>query len=105
MERKIFWMVFTGLGLVADFVLPLWWGLGSHGPSPLYRMVGRLPQRVVLNSANSGSLLHRKTLTGYVAPGPAGYRPRSGDQAPGKRGGVRGNTSSHRSVERKRVAP
>jgi hypothetical protein len=27
MERKIFWMVFTVLGLAADFMLPLWLGL------------------------------------------------------------------------------
>ncbi len=27
MERKIFWMVFTVLGLVADIVLPIWLGL------------------------------------------------------------------------------
>ena len=26
MEKKIFWMVFTVLGLVADFLLPIWWG-------------------------------------------------------------------------------
>jgi uncharacterized membrane protein len=32
MERKIFWMVFTVLGLVADFVLPIWWGLASTIP-------------------------------------------------------------------------
>lgn len=27
MERKIFWMVFTVLGIVADIVLPIWLGL------------------------------------------------------------------------------
>jgi hypothetical protein len=27
MERKIFWASFTVLGLAADFILPLWWGL------------------------------------------------------------------------------
>jgi hypothetical protein len=32
MERKIFWMSFAVLGLLADFLLPLWWALGSTIP-------------------------------------------------------------------------
>jgi hypothetical protein len=32
MERKIFWISFTLLGLAADFVLPLWWALGATIP-------------------------------------------------------------------------
>jgi hypothetical protein len=32
MERKIFWMVFTVLGLIADFLLPLWWGVAATIP-------------------------------------------------------------------------
>jgi hypothetical protein len=32
MERKIFWMVFTVLGLAADFLLPLWLGLAATIP-------------------------------------------------------------------------
>lgn len=32
MERKIFWMVFIALGLLADFLLPLWWALGATIP-------------------------------------------------------------------------
>lgn len=32
MERKIFWLVFIVLGLIADFVLPLWWALFSTIP-------------------------------------------------------------------------
>ena len=32
MERKIFWMTFTVLGLLADFLLPLWWGLAATIP-------------------------------------------------------------------------
>ncbi len=32
MERKIFWISFTVLGLAADFVLPLWWALGTTIP-------------------------------------------------------------------------
>jgi hypothetical protein len=32
MERKIFWFSFTVLGLLADFVLPLWWALGATIP-------------------------------------------------------------------------
>lgn len=27
MQRKIFWLVFMCLGLIADFTLPLMWGL------------------------------------------------------------------------------
>jgi hypothetical protein len=32
MERKIFWMTFTVLGLLADFLLPIWWGLAATAP-------------------------------------------------------------------------
>jgi len=32
MERKIFWISFTVLGLVADFILPLWWALFASIP-------------------------------------------------------------------------
>ncbi len=32
MERKIFWLVFIVLGLVADFLLPLWWALAATIP-------------------------------------------------------------------------
>lgn len=31
-ERKIFWLTFTVLGLGADVVLPLWWALGATIP-------------------------------------------------------------------------
>jgi hypothetical protein len=31
-ERKIFWMIFVVLGLMADFVLPAWWALGASIP-------------------------------------------------------------------------
>ncbi|MGC1416535.1 MAG: hypothetical protein WA817_14710 [Candidatus Acidiferrum sp.] len=27
MEKKIFWLTFGGLGLVADLALPFWWAL------------------------------------------------------------------------------
>ncbi len=27
MERKIFWLSFTVLGILADVVLPLWWAI------------------------------------------------------------------------------
>ena len=32
MERKIFWLMFAVLGLIADFVLPLWSGLEATVP-------------------------------------------------------------------------
>jgi hypothetical protein len=32
MERKIFWISFTVLGLAADLILPLWWALASTIP-------------------------------------------------------------------------
>lgn len=32
MERKIFWIVFAVLGLLADIVLPLWWALVATLP-------------------------------------------------------------------------
>ena len=32
MEKKIFWTTFTVLGLLADFLLPIWWGLAATVP-------------------------------------------------------------------------
>jgi hypothetical protein len=32
MERKVFWGLFTALGLVADFALPLGWALAATVP-------------------------------------------------------------------------
>jgi hypothetical protein len=32
MERKIFWITLTVLGLLADFLLPIWWALGATVP-------------------------------------------------------------------------
>lgn len=32
MEKKIFWILFVVLGLVADFVLPFWWGVVATIP-------------------------------------------------------------------------
>lgn len=32
MERKVFWISFAVLGLVADVVLPLWWALLASIP-------------------------------------------------------------------------
>jgi hypothetical protein len=32
MQRKIFWMTFTVVGLVADLFLPFWWAVGATIP-------------------------------------------------------------------------
>jgi hypothetical protein len=32
MERKIFWITFIALGLVADIVLSMWWALAATIP-------------------------------------------------------------------------
>ncbi len=32
MERKIFWALFIGLGLIADLALPLFWGVVATIP-------------------------------------------------------------------------
>ena len=32
MEKKIFWLLFCVLGLVADIMLPLWWALFATIP-------------------------------------------------------------------------
>lgn len=32
MQRKVFWMTFTALGLIADLALPFWWALGATIP-------------------------------------------------------------------------
>jgi hypothetical protein len=31
-ERKVFWIVFSVLGVLADIVLPLWWALAATIP-------------------------------------------------------------------------
>jgi hypothetical protein len=32
MEKKVFWISFTLLGLLADVILPLWWALAATLP-------------------------------------------------------------------------
>ncbi len=32
MQKKIFWVVFAILGLLADFLLPFWWAFGATIP-------------------------------------------------------------------------
>ena len=32
MQRKIFWITFGSLGLLADLVLPLWWAVAATIP-------------------------------------------------------------------------
>ena len=32
MQKKIFWVVFLLLGLLADFLLPIWWGVAATVP-------------------------------------------------------------------------
>jgi hypothetical protein len=32
MQKKMFWTIWTVLGLVADVSLPLWWGLAATIP-------------------------------------------------------------------------
>jgi hypothetical protein len=32
MQRKIFWLVFLILGLLSDFLLPIWWALAATIP-------------------------------------------------------------------------
>jgi hypothetical protein len=31
-ERKVFWLLFTFVGLIADFFLPMWWALAATIP-------------------------------------------------------------------------
>lgn len=32
MQRKVFWTLFILLGLLADFLLPVWWALAATFP-------------------------------------------------------------------------
>ncbi|HEY1464567.1 MAG TPA: hypothetical protein VGF44_14215 [Terriglobales bacterium] len=32
MQRKIFWIAFSLLGIIADMVLPLWWAIAATIP-------------------------------------------------------------------------
>ncbi len=32
MEKKIFWLLFGGLSVLAELVLPFWWGLAATLP-------------------------------------------------------------------------
>jgi len=31
-EKKIFWLIFGGLGIVADLTLPFWWAVAATIP-------------------------------------------------------------------------
>lgn len=33
MQKKIFWLLFTGFGLLADFLLPFWWACAATIPA------------------------------------------------------------------------
>jgi len=33
MQRKVFWLAFSALGLLADFSLPFWWALAATIPA------------------------------------------------------------------------
>jgi len=48
MQRKVFWMTFAVVGLIADVALPILVGPRRHGPYWHGQLVDRLPQRVVL---------------------------------------------------------
>jgi hypothetical protein len=32
MQRKVFWITFSVLGVIADFTLPLWWAFAATLP-------------------------------------------------------------------------
>jgi hypothetical protein len=32
-QKKIFWITFTVLGIIADLALPLWWALAATVPA------------------------------------------------------------------------
>jgi len=32
MQRKMFWLIFSVLGIIADVALPLWWALAATIP-------------------------------------------------------------------------
>jgi hypothetical protein len=32
MQKRIFWLSFIGLGLIADLALPFWWAVGATVP-------------------------------------------------------------------------
>ncbi len=32
MEKKLFWAIFIGLGLLADLTLPFWWAVAATLP-------------------------------------------------------------------------
>ena len=42
MEKKVFWVAFTVLGLIADLLLPLWWALVATIPVAYVSLVGRV---------------------------------------------------------------
>jgi hypothetical protein len=33
MQRKVFWLTFTALGLLADVILPFWWAVAATLPA------------------------------------------------------------------------
>ena len=44
MEKKIFWISFTILGLVADFTCPIWWAVAGNHPGCICQLVDRVSQ-------------------------------------------------------------
>ena len=52
MEKKIFWISFTVLGVAADFILPIWWALERR--FRLHTPVGGSPIEVNGFEAASG---------------------------------------------------
>ncbi len=32
MEKKLFWLIFIGLSLIADVILPFWWAVAATLP-------------------------------------------------------------------------
>jgi hypothetical protein len=58
LEKKLFWIVFLGLSLLADASLPFFWGNGRHPADCCTQLVARLPQRMaVLKSSSQFSVL------------------------------------------------
>ena len=56
MQRKAFWMIFISLSLIADFTLPLLWGLLATLPLALLSWWIAYSQRVVRMSRASPAI-------------------------------------------------
>src|ERR1700684_1564200 len=89
MEKKVFWITFTVLGLLADFLLPIWWGLAATVPIVFaswwvaYRSDWFKAQKT--SGLDNSRLGHAEPAAGGIATAATFQRPVPCDRGAGER--------------------